>query len=82
MPDEPQKVSFLLQFIRLRRGEAPWRGRLERVDSGDTRHMTTAKGLIDALAAQGIVLPSGEDDRSGGLARRLGRTLGRREGSD
>jgi hypothetical protein len=80
MPDEPDKVSFLLQFFRLRRGEVAWRGRLERVDSGDTHHMTTAEGLIDALAAQGIVLPP--DGGPGTRARPFGAAQQRPEDAD
>lgn len=74
MNDEPDKISFLLRFIRPRGAQA-WRGRLERVDNGETRHMTTVEGLVDALAANGIELPAKEPAR--GLSSRIRRGLRR-----
>lgn len=74
MNDEPDKISFLLRFIR--QGNAPsWRGRLERVDNGETRHMTSVEGLVDALAANGIELPAKEPSPS--LSTRLRRSFRR-----
>jgi hypothetical protein len=74
MNDDPDKISFLLRFIRPRSTQA-WRGRLERVDNGETRHMTSVEGLIDALAANGIELPAKEPSPS--LSTRLRRSFRR-----
>jgi len=74
MNDEPEKISFLLRFIRQSNAQT-WRGRLERVDNGETRHMTTVEGLIDALAANGIELPAKEPSR--GLSSRIRRSFRR-----
>jgi hypothetical protein len=74
MNDEPDKISFLLRFIRQSNAQS-WRGRLERVDNGETRYMTTVEGLVDALAANGIELPPKEPSRS--LSSRIRRTVRR-----
>lgn len=55
MAGERQKVSFVLQFVRTGTPEG-WRGRLQEVESGDRRSVTSLGGLAGALAAHGVTL--------------------------